>query len=328
MTRPPRIGFLTHVVSAGDPKRTIDEHIRICVEAERMGYDSMWVAQHHFGAENGVVASPFVFLAALAARTERIRLGTAVVTLALEDPIRAAEDAALVDLISGGRLEVGLGSGAHPPSFTAMSRDFRHRSASGEVNAGALVSALCGDPMPGGSVLTPRSASLTQRIWRATSSRKGAVAAARAGHGVLLARSAPLDPRRVGEVQRPIAEKYLAATRSAGHVPRVGVTRTIVPATDAAVLAGLARDVREWSRDEQLPEPLARLDDAAVLNRHGVLTGELHRIAECLAADAAVRLATELIVQFQPGRPTYRDTLAALETLIDLRSCPLRSQPQ
>ena len=79
--------------------------------AERLGYDVGWVAQHHFDVEEGGLPSPLVFLAWMAAQTERIRLGTAIITLALEDPIRVAEDAAVLDVLCSGRLELGVGTG-------------------------------------------------------------------------------------------------------------------------------------------------------------------------------------------------------------------------
>ena len=79
--------------------------------AERLGYDVGWVAQHHFDVEEGGLPSPLVFLAWMAAQTERIRLGTAIITLALEDPVRVAEDAAVLDVLCSGRLELGVGTG-------------------------------------------------------------------------------------------------------------------------------------------------------------------------------------------------------------------------
>ncbi|MFE3280094.1 LLM class flavin-dependent oxidoreductase [Nocardia sp. NPDC059239] len=322
MTTTPKIGFLSHICTTGDPKRALDEAIRLCVAAEQLGYQSMWVAQHHFGAEDGVVPSPFVFLATLAAHTSRIRLGTAVVTLSLEDPIRAAEDAALVDLLSGNRLEVGLGTGAHQPTFDAMSREYHRRSATTDINVGVLVSALSGDPLPGGAVLVPRSETLTRRIWRATSSRKGATVAARLGHGLLLGRSAPLEAHPVGEVQRPIAEEYLAVSAAQGHVARLAVTRTIVPTCEPSALANLARHARRWGQEDGLPVEFLRMSDAEVLDRHGIVTGDLHEIRARLPEDRTACLATDLIVQFQPGRLSLADSLTALETLAHLRIRP------
>ncbi|MHC9293652.1 LLM class flavin-dependent oxidoreductase [Mycobacterium sp. LTG2003] len=313
----PRLGFLTHASSGSTDHEIIANTIEVCVQAERLGYHSVWLAQHHFGAERGVVPSPLVLLAAIAARTQRIRLGTAVITLALEDPIRAAEDAALVDLISGGRIELGIGSGAHPPTFTAMSRDFSRRADDSNVNAGVLVSVLSGDELPGGAVLTPRAPSLAHRIWRATTTRKAASAAAQLGQGILLARSWPLDNRPVGEFQRPIAIEYRHVSTVNGHVPRLGVSRTILPDADAAARARAAADVRDWARNENLPPELNDCDDDEVLARHGVIHGSREHISQALAADPTVGLATDLLVQFQPTHLTVEASIAALATIAD-----------
>ena len=125
MTRtcPRRLGFFTRLLdqaTAGERYRLATEQI---VHAERHGFDSAWVAQHHFDGHEGGLPAPFVFLAHVAARTSRIRLGTGIVTLPLDEPVRVAEDAAVFDLISNGRLELGLGSGGTPSAFAGFGRD-------------------------------------------------------------------------------------------------------------------------------------------------------------------------------------------------------------
>src|SRR5947207_98397 len=127
--RPFRLGFMSHVSGHADPATVLEQTTRPFVIAEALGFDSVWVAQQHVGAECGHLPSPFVFLASVAARTSRVRLGTAVITLPLEDPVRTAEDAAVADLLSGGRIELGVGTCPHQPSFAAMGRDFESRRA-------------------------------------------------------------------------------------------------------------------------------------------------------------------------------------------------------
>ncbi len=78
--------------------------------ADQLGFDSFWVAEHHFH-EYGAIPSPPVFLAAAAQRTKRIRLGAAVVVLPFHNPLLVAEDYAMVDMLSGGRLNLGVGTG-------------------------------------------------------------------------------------------------------------------------------------------------------------------------------------------------------------------------
>ncbi len=78
--------------------------------AERWGFDSFWVAEHHFHPY-GAIPRPPIWLAAAAQRTHTIRLGSAVVVLPFDNPLRTAEDYAIVDIVSGGRLNLGVGSG-------------------------------------------------------------------------------------------------------------------------------------------------------------------------------------------------------------------------
>jgi alkanesulfonate monooxygenase SsuD/methylene tetrahydromethanopterin reductase-like flavin-dependent oxidoreductase (luciferase family) len=78
--------------------------------ADALGFDSFWIAEHHFH-EYGAIPSPPVWLAAAAQRTRRIRLGAAVVVLPFRNPLQVAEDYAMVDVLSGGRLNLGAGSG-------------------------------------------------------------------------------------------------------------------------------------------------------------------------------------------------------------------------
>jgi alkanesulfonate monooxygenase SsuD/methylene tetrahydromethanopterin reductase-like flavin-dependent oxidoreductase (luciferase family) len=78
--------------------------------ADALGFDSFWIAEHHFH-EYGAVPRPPIWLAAAAQRTQRIRLGASVVVLPFDNPLRVAEDYAMVDQLSGGRLNLGVGSG-------------------------------------------------------------------------------------------------------------------------------------------------------------------------------------------------------------------------
>jgi alkanesulfonate monooxygenase SsuD/methylene tetrahydromethanopterin reductase-like flavin-dependent oxidoreductase (luciferase family) len=101
------------------PARAIQDELELIEYADELGYDTCWVREHHF-TQYGFLPNTMSLLAHAAARTERIRLGTAVVTLPLHHPIRAAEDAALVDVLSGGRLELGIGRGYQSIEFDAF----------------------------------------------------------------------------------------------------------------------------------------------------------------------------------------------------------------
>ncbi|MGQ0546169.1 MAG: LLM class flavin-dependent oxidoreductase [Betaproteobacteria bacterium] len=101
---------------------------RQCELAERLGYDTFFCAEHHFH-EYGVVPDPAVMLSALAQRTKRIRLGTAVSILTFHDPRRIAESYSMLDMMSGGRLVFGVGSGYLAHEFAGFALDPKEKRA-------------------------------------------------------------------------------------------------------------------------------------------------------------------------------------------------------
>ncbi len=103
-------------------KEIIDEQLDLMAQAEDYGFDSLWPAEHHF-REYGHCPSPSLILAALAMRTKRIRLGTGVVVLPLNHPVRVAEDYAFLDVLSGGRIDLGIGRGYQPHEYAGLGVD-------------------------------------------------------------------------------------------------------------------------------------------------------------------------------------------------------------
>ncbi len=166
--------------------RLATEQIR---HAERLGFDSAWIAQHHFHEHEGGLPSPLVFLAHVAAQTERIRLGTAIITLPMENALRVAEDAAVL-ISANGRLEVGFGSGGTPTSFLPFGLTSEQRGAAFADNLHVIQSAWRGDSLAHpDNHLYPPAPQLAERIWIATFSIDGAVRAGQAGHGLMLSRT-------------------------------------------------------------------------------------------------------------------------------------------
>src|ERR1700680_336853 len=95
----------------GKPQSLADlyrDHLEEAVLAEELGFDCVWVSEHHFSPD-AWKPSPFTFVAAGAARTERVRIGTYVLLLPLHNPVRVAEDVAVLDNISRGRVDLGVG---------------------------------------------------------------------------------------------------------------------------------------------------------------------------------------------------------------------------
>src|SRR2546429_5274260 len=102
-----------------DPNQLLLEVAEECVEAEAMGYNSAWVPEHHF-ARFGVLPSPALFLAHVAARTKRIKLGPATVVLPLNHPLRVVEEFNLLDVLSNGRAVFSAGGGHDPGGDGAL----------------------------------------------------------------------------------------------------------------------------------------------------------------------------------------------------------------
>jgi natural product biosynthesis luciferase-like monooxygenase protein len=119
-----KFGMLHLFESPGERSehQMITEQISLMEAAESYGFDSLWPAEHHF-SEYGVCGSPAVNLAAVARTTKKIRLGTGVVVLPFNHPVRVAEDFAMLDHLSGGRVDLGVGRGYQPIEFQGFGVD-------------------------------------------------------------------------------------------------------------------------------------------------------------------------------------------------------------
>lgn len=132
MPRPLTFGYLFDFRNPAECARPQHELyqgiIEAAVEVERLGFDGVWVPEHHV-ASDGYQTSPMLALAAIAARTSRIRLGSAVALAPLYDPLRFAEDCTVLDSIAGGRVEMALAIGYRRREYEALGLDFRKRGA-------------------------------------------------------------------------------------------------------------------------------------------------------------------------------------------------------
>ena len=119
--------FTSHPQTDLEPYPHRDVHARTTaeiLEVDRLGYDIAWIAEHHFSSGYGILPDPFTYIGYLAAQTKHIKLGPAVMTLPLYNPIRVVENAGFADILSNGRFILGLGSGYRPYEFEGMGIPF------------------------------------------------------------------------------------------------------------------------------------------------------------------------------------------------------------
>lgn len=251
-----KIGFLSFghwtdstqsaVRSASD---ALLQSIDLAVAAEELGADGAYFRVHHFAHQ---LASPFPLLAAIGARTSRIQIGTGVIDMRYENPLYMAEDAGAADLISGGRLQLGISRGS-PEQVVDGWRYFGYEPAEGEDQAAmarghteVLLQVLEGKgfarpnprpmfPNPPGLLRPePHSPGLRDRIWWGAASDATARWTAEQGMHLM---SSTLKADESGEPfhiqQRRQIEVFRDAWRGEGHPreARVSVSRSIMPIT-------------------------------------------------------------------------------------------------
>jgi putative FMN-dependent luciferase-like monooxygenase len=279
---------------------------------------SAWVAQHHFIAEEGGLPSPFVFLAQLAARTSRIRLGTGVVTLPLEDPVRVAEDAAVLDLLCDGRLEIGIGAGGTPSAFPAFGLDHVGRARVFAEKIARLRAAWGGSALSSDNHLYPPASHLLDRIWHGTFSAEGGRRAGEAGDGLMLSRTQPRSSdtphASLAEIQDPIIDAYLAAL-PAGRTPRILASRSVFVAEDRQTTRRFAEHgfhrFIDRIRQEGRAIPQGSLDDLiAAFDTH---VGTPRDVIASLAQDRTLDRATDIAVQVHSVDPPHPFILRSIE---------------
>lgn len=311
---PLRLGFFSRVLDLTDPGERYRLATAQFIHAEKCGFDAIWIAQHHFHEHEGGLPAPLVFLSQLAARTSRIRLGTGIITLPLELPLRVAEDAAVLDLLCDGRLELGIGPGGNAAAFRAFGLDSGERATLFAAHAQVLRDAWAGRALPGGDVLYPTAPTLPARMWQATFTVDGARRAGAAGDGLLLSRTQPRPPdaldMSLADIQNPMVDAYLAALPP-GHSPRILASRSVLVCDDR-------RDAWRFAETglRRFAARKALAGDAAVealVAHFDVHLGAPDDVIASLSADTTLERVTDLAVQVHSMDPPHPHILRSME---------------
>ena len=296
-----RLGFLTiGLFDGSDPRPGHESTLRMIELGEQLGFDSAWVRHRHL--QYGI-SSPVAVLAAASQRTRRIELGTAVIPLGWENPLRLAEDLATVDLLSGGRLNPGVSVGT-PMRFDdvrgALYPDTAEREDFGYERVERLLRMVRGDPVSpfSGTVgieefsdrVQPHSAGLADRLWYGGASLRSARWAGT--HGMNLLTSSVVK----AEESEDFAEIQLSHIRTFrehhpdGDAARVSQGLVVIP-TDTASAEQRAR--YEAYAESRLARTATPQGPARMMFAPD-LVGSSAEIAERLYAHAGFRAVDEV----------------------------------
>lgn len=287
-------------------KDALLQSVDLAVAAEELGADGAYFRVHHFARQ---LASPFPLLAAVGARTSRIEIGTGVIDMRYENPLYMAEDAGAADLISGGRLQLGISRGS-PEQVVDGFRYFGHEPADGEDHAemartrtAVFLRVIEGEgfaepnpqPMfpnpPGLLRIEPHSPGLRERIWWGAGSRATAEWTAARGMNMM---SSTLLTEDTGvpfhRLQAEQIQRFRDAWQAAGHQrePRVSVSRSIFP---------LVTDLdRNYFGAQSLSQDQVGHIDGGIARFGKTYAGEAEQLAKELAKDEAVAAADTLLL--------------------------------
>jgi alkanesulfonate monooxygenase SsuD/methylene tetrahydromethanopterin reductase-like flavin-dependent oxidoreductase (luciferase family) len=282
------------------------QSIDLAVAAEEVGADGAYYRVHHFASQ---LSSPFPLLAAIGARTSRIEIGTGVIDMRYENPLYMAEDAGAADLISGGRLQLGISRGS-PEQVVDGFRYFGYEPADGSDHAAMareharmFLEVIRGEgfaqpnprPMfpnpPGLLRIEPHSPGLRDRIWWGAGTRDTAEWVAHQGMNLM---SSTLLTEDTGvpfhRLQAEQIQRFRDAWKTADHErePRVSVSRSVFPIVNDMDRAYFGSNVASEDQVGYLDGGTARFGKT--------YAGEPDQLVRDLAEDEAIAAADTLLL--------------------------------
>lgn len=325
-----KIGFLTfghyrNTVGArvGTAADALHQTVDLAVAAEELGIDGAWLRVHHFGQS---LASPIPTLATIGAKTSTIDLGTGVIDMRYENPAHLAEQAGITDLLTGGRLQLGVSRGTPLPAIDALQVFGSNLPADTDHTADArdrverLRRAIAGEPIARTSAsavapdvrIEPVSAGLPERIWWGSGSPTSSVWAGEQGMNLLSSMILLADDGRPFHVQQ--ADQFRgyrdARARSGATTPgRIAVLRSVFPITSDD-------DARYFGRHDERADGSGALD-GNVVRTGPTLAGPPEELVRRLGDDDAVQEA-DYVLFAVPNQLGVRYNSHLLENLVSI----------
>lgn len=299
-------GMITAQRDPRDPRTHADlyaDAIDLCVLAEQLGFDAAWLSEHHF-VDDGHMSSLLPVAAAVAARTTTLVVGTGVLVAPLHEPLRLAEDAATVDLISRGRLVLGIGAGYRDEEFAGFGRSKEDLGHALDHVIELLRTAWQGSPVHGAREASP--VFVTPRphrpggppLWIGARTPAGVRRAARLADGLLAAR---VDAEELATLVCRFAEEAGRVGRSTDEL-QVGVHCPVFAWPDASAWSRVEPHLHysEWKYADMGREPFGTRsappgspspirDSTRATLREGAIVGRPEEVAERISryVDAA-----------------------------------------
>jgi alkanesulfonate monooxygenase SsuD/methylene tetrahydromethanopterin reductase-like flavin-dependent oxidoreductase (luciferase family) len=332
--------FTSHPNTDTEPYPHHDVHARVTREilrADALGFDYAWIAEHHFSTEYGIMPDVFVYAGYLAALTKSIRIGAAVVTLPLANPLRVAENAAFVDILTGGRFLLGLGSGYRKYEFDGFGVDFDARRDIQEEALPLLMDVMATRrtshhgrhfqfKVDGAYELLPHPVQKPHPpVFLAGATERSIAVAGRMGFGLMLSSWTPFaELARQTARYRAHLEETPAALRANPARGNIDIARLVYVAESDAIArrdseAGILRHLSHFSSGHTSGY-LGTVQDKTVGNRTGydalnhdiILHGSPNTVAEKIAHLRDTTGATSVMVHYPPWYGAEK-ALASLE---------------